>query len=59
MFRRLILVTTFDKLSHLASQSVPGDAKRGKLGVFNDVVEQGRRERGGVHADVGKDVGHF
>jgi len=49
---------TFDKLSHLASKAFL-ETRKGKLGVFNDVVEQGRRERGGVHADIGQNVGHF
>jgi len=48
----------FDKLGHLAAKAFL-ETRKWKLGVFNDVVEQGRRERGGVHADVGKDVGHF
>src|SRR5258707_5952695 len=49
---------TFDKLGYLAAKAFL-ETRKGKLGVFNDVVEQGRRERGGVHADIDQNVGHF
>src|SRR5260221_7655162 len=47
-----------DELSDLTAKAFL-EARNGKLGVFDNVMQQSGRQCGGVHADVGQDVRHF
>ena len=46
----------FDEMSDFVAEAF-GDARDGKLGVFDDVVEEGGGQRRGVEAEVGEDMG--
>ena len=48
----------FDEMGDFGAETL-GDARNGKLGVFDDVVQQRGGQRRGVQAHVGEDVRDF